>query len=111
MKSLYEEIDRLPERLRAPVVLFHLEGRTYDEAARALRVPVTTVRGRLARARARLAARLIRRGVAGVLLAATLGTRPATADEAVGAPQAALAMRGPWFAPLGGLVENRTIPS
>jgi RNA polymerase sigma factor (sigma-70 family) len=33
---IHEEIARLPERYRAPVVLCDLEGRTYEEAARVL---------------------------------------------------------------------------
>jgi RNA polymerase sigma factor (sigma-70 family) len=68
---LDEEILRLPARLRLPVVLCLIEGRTYDEAAEQLRWTSGMVRGRLAEARARLRERLIRRGeapaIAGVL--------------------------------------------
>jgi RND family efflux transporter MFP subunit len=63
-RLLHEEIDRLPERYRAPVVLCDLEGRTYEQAARHLGCPIGTVQSRLSRARQRLRDRLIRRGVA-----------------------------------------------
>lgn len=62
--ALHEEIDRLPERFRAPVVLCDLEGRSYEEAARHLGCPVGTVKSRLARGRERLRCELARRGLA-----------------------------------------------
>jgi RNA polymerase sigma factor (sigma-70 family) len=58
------ELSRLPDRFRAVVVLCDLEGKTRREAAAALGVPEGTVAGWLSRARASLAARLTRRGVA-----------------------------------------------
>jgi RNA polymerase sigma factor (sigma-70 family) len=67
--ALYEEIDRLPDRYRIPVVLCDLEGSTYEAAARHLGCPVGTLKSRLARGRLRLRDRLARRGLipAGVL--------------------------------------------
>ena len=59
---VHEEIDRLPEHYRAPLVLCDLEGCTHDQAARHLGLPVGTVKSRQARGRERLRARLIRRG-------------------------------------------------
>jgi len=61
---LHEEVDRLPERYRAPIVLCDLEGQTSEEAARHLGCPVGTVGSRLSRGRARLRGRLVRRGLA-----------------------------------------------
>ena len=61
---LHAEIERLPERFRAPLVLCDLEGRSHEQAARHLGWPVGTVKSRQARARERLRERLRRRGVA-----------------------------------------------
>jgi RNA polymerase sigma factor (sigma-70 family) len=60
---LWQEVERLPEKYRAPVVLCHLEELTHEAAARMLGCPVGTVHGRLSRARALLRRRLSRRGV------------------------------------------------
>ncbi len=60
---LHEEIDRLPERYRVPVVLCDLQGLTHERAARHLGWPVGTVKSRLARAREILGGRLTRRGL------------------------------------------------
>jgi RNA polymerase sigma factor (sigma-70 family) len=57
---LHQEVDRLPEKYRSPVVLCYLEGRTNEEAAMQLRCPTGTVVTRLARARQRLRNRLAR---------------------------------------------------
>jgi RNA polymerase sigma factor (sigma-70 family) len=68
-----EELRRLPERYRAPLVLCVLEGKTQDEAARELGCCKSTLRRRLEQGRQRLRRRLLRRGVAlsvGLLAAA-----------------------------------------
>ncbi len=83
---LHEEIERLPERLRAPVVLCYLQGMTYEVAAHQLGLSETAIRGRLARARERLRRGLTRRGVtipAGLLVAGAAGQAPAAVPPAL----------------------------
>jgi RNA polymerase sigma factor (sigma-70 family) len=61
--ALDEELARLPEAYRLPLILCHLEGYTHDEAARLLGWTAGSVKGRLERGRARLRARFVRRGL------------------------------------------------
>ena len=82
---LHAEIGRLPERLRLPVELCDLEGLTRDQAAERLRWTGGTVRGRLAKARAKLRERLARRQVglssAGLAAALARGASAALVPE------------------------------
>jgi RNA polymerase sigma-70 factor (ECF subfamily) len=47
--GLAAALNALPEKLRLPLVLCYSEGMTYEEAAEVLRIPASTVRGRLRR--------------------------------------------------------------
>jgi len=61
---IHEEIDRLADVQRLPILLCALEGLSHEEAAQRLRWPLGTVKSRLVRARRRLQGRLERRGLA-----------------------------------------------
>ncbi len=82
--ALDEEMARLPETYRLPLLLCGLEGRSQEEAARLLGWTPGSVKGRLERGRARLHARLTRRGLTFSAALLALGVSQggsASADE------------------------------
>jgi RNA polymerase sigma factor (sigma-70 family) len=62
-RILHAELDRLPEKYRAPVVHCYLEGKSNREVARLVGCPVGTIKGRLWRARELLREQLLVRGL------------------------------------------------
>ena len=109
---VHEEIDRLGDAQRLPIVLCALEGLSHEEAAQRLRWPVGTVKSRLVRGRRRLEGRLTRRGLAPALaLVAGVAARPAAGAPvplalAVSTTRAALVT-----APTAGPVSASVSPS
>jgi RNA polymerase sigma factor (sigma-70 family) len=93
LRALEEEVQRLPEAYRLPVVLCCLHGATQEEAARQLGCTPGSVKGRLERGRARLHARLARRGLtlSAALAAAELSRGPAAAALTAATARQALA--------------------
>ena len=83
---LDEEIGRLAEKYRAPLVLCYFEGKTYDQAARELGWPKSSLTRRLSRARELLRQQLVRRGM--TLSAGVLAT--ALCEKVSGAPVGAM---------------------
>src|SRR5262249_23150824 len=96
--ALEEELHRLPQRHRAPLVLCYLEGMTNEQAADLLGCPRGSMAARLAQARERPRGALARRGVGAPAggLAARLA---ATAQAAVPLPLLDNTVRAAlWFA-------------
>ena len=59
LQALQQVLAELPVELRLCWVLKELQGLSYDEIATALNVPVSTVRGRLARSRQQISERMV----------------------------------------------------
>lgn len=68
-EAVANEVDRLPEKLRLPLLLHFREGLKYSEVARALECPLGTVARRIADAKDRLRARFAQTGLASAILA------------------------------------------
>lgn len=83
LPAVDEELGRLPDNFRLPIVLCGLRGLTVAQAAGELGWPVGTVASRLSRGRAELGKRLARRGIT---LAAVVATAGGWSELAAGVP-------------------------
>jgi RNA polymerase sigma factor (sigma-70 family) len=83
---LDEELNGLPEKYRAAVVLCELQGRTRRDAAQALKIPEGTLSSRLAAACTMLRARLAGRGVSLSAVALAAALTPGAASAGMPAP-------------------------
>jgi RNA polymerase sigma factor (sigma-70 family) len=63
LEALSEELQRLPEKYRTPLVLCYFQGRTHEEAARAVGLPRGSMAKRIGEGLERLRDRLIARGL------------------------------------------------
>jgi RNA polymerase sigma factor (sigma-70 family) len=95
LQILEQEVQRLPEAYRLPVVLCCLQGLSQAEAARQLGWTPGSVKGRLERGRARLHARLVKRGLT---LAAALGVAEVARTAPASPVPATLAAATVWAA-------------
>ena len=82
-QALDEELQRLPERLRSPLLLCYLSGLTRDEAAQQLDLSLGTLKRQLQEGRKLLRIRLAKRGITTVGLALTVLT-PEALQASVG---------------------------
>jgi WD40 repeat protein/DNA-directed RNA polymerase specialized sigma24 family protein len=80
LTAIDEEVSRLPQVYRLPVLLCCFEGRTQEEAARELGWSPGSLQGRLERGRKRLHVRLTRRGLTLAAALAALETARAVAS-------------------------------
>jgi RNA polymerase sigma factor (sigma-70 family) len=113
--AVHEEVIRLPEKYRAPVVLCDLEGRTHREAARFLGWPIGTVKSRQSQGRGLIRDRLVRRGfglaAAGAVVEsmtqAGLAAMPRQVSEKIA--QAAIGLTGRGLPVTGGSAHILTL--
>jgi RNA polymerase sigma factor (sigma-70 family) len=87
-RILEEQLARLPDDLRLPIIVCLFEGRTQEEAAQYLKINPRTLKDRLSRGREMLRKRLTRRGVSLAVLGTLLSGGDASASVSTSLAQA-----------------------
>ncbi len=104
-------LDELPATERAVILLCDVEGWKHREAAGILGLPVSTVSNRLARGRAALRKKLIRRGVVPSFAGVFAGMNLLAPREAVSGELVATVLAASKLVSDGGLVATAGLPS
>lgn len=94
-QALDEEVDRLPEKYRTPLVMCCLRGRTRKEAADRLGWTLSALKMRLERGRLLLRTRLARRGLAILVFLTVLMLVPRSSTTVTAKDSALFAQRKP----------------
>ena len=100
---LDEELQRLPEQHRAPLVLHYFEERSHQEISQQLGITVAAVESRLKRAKQELRSRLVRRGIT---LSMAVAAFSAATSVASAAPPTALVISTISLAATGSVVST-----
>jgi RNA polymerase sigma factor (sigma-70 family) len=111
-RVLDEELQRLSDELREPLVLCYLEGKTRDQAACRLGWSVRTLQRRLSHGLQLLRRRLGKRGIELPLALLTAGLSQQAASAALSPAVVATTVEatmqcGPGAAPVGGVISSR----
>ncbi len=91
--EVWDELERLPEKYRAPIILCDLEGLSHEQAAVQLHQSARTIRRRLAGGRGILRARLAHRGLIHAARSLSAGFAPAAIRGAVPTDRASTIIR------------------
>lgn len=109
LEVVHQELNRLSDCYRAPLVLCYLQGHSQDDAARLLGVSKATVKKRLELGRALLRTRLVRRGLGSAAVCVTAAWPSAASSAPIAATLSAATARAAALIATGKTVTENTI--